>query len=263
MIEYEENEENINKALIELDVLKTKIGNINSSNEQMFTRLSNAIKVLSSKGPIQDKVDDDEFGYYDDSKIPISQYIQGNENDELYNPGQTCTTFLLSHYGNSEQFALVLSMLFLKDKNIFCYPVKIRATIDGELEQKFIYHYLNFVIFVDDDGTYISSCFVDLYQNVNRAENWEELQNILREKYSSSEGQCSDITMLGVAYFEEDIDINKNFTIIQTLTDTAVIEFNYDAFYLDVSNAEFEKCSDITGYLDSKDLAKCLKNYLK
>lgn len=263
MVEYEENEENINKALIELRAMKSKVESVGQTNEQMYARLSSAIKLLRSKGPVQDKVDDDEFGFYDDSKIPISKYIQGTDSDELYNPGQTCTTFLLDHYGNSEQFALVLSMLFLSDKNISCYPVKIKATIDNEVEQKYIFHYLNFVIFVDDDGTYISSCFVDLYQNVDRAENFEELQAMLKEKYSSNEEQCKDITMLGIAYFEDDIDLFKNFTIIQTLTDTAVIDFNYDAFSLDVSNAEFEKCSKITGYLDSKDLARCLKNYLK
>lgn len=259
-MEYEETEENISRALTELNAIKNKIGSTGS--DQMFARFNNAVKILSSKGPVGDRLDSLDFGYYDDSKNAIIKYIQGEDSDELYTPGFNLTTFLIDHYGNSEQFALALSLIFASDKNIMCYPVKVRIKFNDGLEEKEIYHYISFVEFLDDDGTYITSNFLDIYNNVSKAETFEELSTILKEKYSSETKECIDIVMEGLSYFENDLDISKNFTIIQTMTDAFVMEFNYEAFNLDSSNAELEKCADIKNYLNSKDLSKCLKNYL-
>jgi len=255
----EETEESIDLAITEMNALKNRIGSIGTSNELMFTRFNNAFKLLTSKGKIEGKPTDD--GFYSSSKHILANYFLV-ENDELYTPLSNCTTFFLEHYGNSQQFALALSMIFFGDVNINCFPVKVKILIKNETETTENYHYINFVKFRDNDETLIMAGYADLYFGIGRVNTFEEIADALKEIYSNNDQKCIDVQMEGMAYFEQDIDLKKNFTILQTLTNNAVIDFNYEGYQLDFLSAELEKCSDLKNYLNSKDLSYCLKTYL-
>lgn len=256
----EETEGNIELAITEMNALKNKIGSIGSSNELMFARFNNAFKLLTSKGKMEGNKPIDD-GYYSSSKHILADYFLV-ESDELYTPMSNCTTFFLEHYGNSQQFALALSMIFLGDTNINCYPVKVKSLMKNDTETYENYHYINFVKFRDNDGTLIMAGYTDLYFGIPRVNTFEEMADALKEIYSTDSEKCIDVQMEGMAYFEQNIDLKKNFTILQTLTNNDVIEFNYEGYQLDFLSAELERCSDLKNYLNSKDLSYCLKTYL-
>lgn len=255
-----ESEENISYALTEINLIKNHINTSRKSKEFMFDKFGMAVSMLSCKGEMPSQINPQEnFGFYYPKRNALSKYF-ADESD--YNEINNLATFFIEHEGNSEQFATGLASLFVGDKHIKCYPMKIRLTSKSNNELNETYKFANFVQFFDDYGTLLHSGFVDVFNNIKLTHSLEELLGELKQKETTPESICTLTEVEGINYYEDDLDLARNFTIFQTLTDQGGVPFNFDAYEFDFHNAEFENCQNLKNYMSKKDLKQHLASFI-
>lgn len=249
----------MNQAIIEMCSIRNHLNNTKPGKEFMFERFKEACNLLSNKGPKTPK--SDEIHYYDSSDSVASKYFLANDNsqfNELFN----CTRFFAYHEGASEQFATALAMVFVGDKNIKCYPIKLTFSIQSQDETITRERYANFVQFVDDNGILLHSAGIDIFDNVATFDSFYDFIDHETKIIAKPKETVLNTTFDGLNYFKPDLDISKNFTIFQQLTDDGGVSFNAEGYDFDYQNAEFAKCANLTNYMSKKELKEHLNTYL-
>lgn len=255
-----ESEENISYTLTEINLIKNHINNSRKSKEFMFDKFNEAFSMLTCKGEMPAQINpQDNFGFYYPKRNALSKYF-ADESD--YNETNNLATFFIEHEGNSEQFATGLSSLFIGDKHIKCYPMKIKLTSKNNNELVENYSFANFVQFFDDYGTLLHSGFVDVFNNIKLTHSLQDLLNELKQKETTNDNICTLAEIEGVNYYEDNLDLARNFTIFQTLTDQGGVQFNFDAYEFDFHNAEFENCQNLQNYISKRELKQHLSSYI-
>ena len=186
-----------------------------------------------------------------------------SDDKSCYNDLFNLVNFFLNHQGTSEQFATALSLLFANDKNIRVFPVRVKIKLKNDEKTADSFTYMNFVQIIDDDGTLINSYYVDIFNNIPATIMYSRTLNKIKEALTNENQECTYAEIDGINFFESDIDIHKNFTILECLTDAGGIDFNYDGYDFDITNAAVENCVNIENYVSKKELKEHLNNYLK
>lgn len=257
----DETQSLINQAQSEIDAIKLAVNKSGKSEQNMFDRYAKACSLLNCEGKY-DNLNKDEFKFYDSTKSANAKYFVGENEKSLFNDLYNCTNFFLKHHGSSEQFATALSMLFFNSKHIRCYPVRVKLTMTDGDEQYDDYTFINFTQFFDDNGSIMHSCYVDLFHNIKNIDLSQDMLNELSKKVSNDNEKCLSAIIDGINYYSQDLDLAKNFTIFETLTDAGGVDFNVFGYEDDYSNANVDKCSDLTNYISKKQLKEHLSNYI-
>lgn len=258
----DETQISINSALNEIDAIRNYIKKIGKSKEYMFQKFEKACGLLGCAGEINQANSSDDFRFYDSTNSVNAKYFVGENEKSSFNDLFNCTNFFLKHHGSSEQFATALSMIFANSNHIRCYPVRIKLKMTDGGEQYDEYSFINFTQFFDDDGSLIHSCFVDLFHNTINIDSLQEMLNILSSKVSNEKEKCLSAMFDGINYYTKDIDLSRNFTIFETLTDLGGVDFNIFGYEMDYSNANIDKCGDLTNYISKKELKEHLSTYI-
>ena len=260
---YVESDNNIAQAITEINAIKNHLNQSKKTKEHMFDKFNTASNMLKCKGKaIGSRNPQEDFGFYDSNDNVLSKYLLGETGDSSYNDIFNLTTFVLEHEGTSEQFASALSALFVGDKNIKCYPVKLRLVIKDKGELYEDHMFINFVQFFDDDGTFLHSYYTNLFDDIKNVLTLEKMSAQIKSKLLTDTQECVLIEFVGLNYFDTDFDFDKNYTIFQSLTDVGGIGFNYPAYEWDFQNAEYEKCANLENYISKKELKQHMQNYL-
>ncbi len=260
---YEESEENINLALMEVDAIRNNINKAGKSKDLIFDKYAKACSLFSCAGELTIKKDSKDMAFYDSTNSSKSKYFVSEEDTSEYNNIFNAVNFFLTHAGSSEQFATALSMVFANDNHIRSYPVKLKLKMNNE-EDGFYddYRFINFTQFFDDFGTLVHSCFIDLFDNIENYTSLDELIKVLQTKISDGGEKCVGVEVVGVNIFPSSIDLKKNFTIFESLTDMGGVDFNFFGYQLDYANADAEKCANLKNYVTKKQLKEHLNTYL-
>ena len=171
--------------------------------------------------------------------------------------------FFLNHQGTSAQFAGALSLVFANDKNIRVFPVRIKIKLKNAEQTADSFCFVNLVQIIDNDGTLIHSYYVDIFNNIPATIEHSKLLSRLADKLTNEHQECIYAEIDGINFYDPDIDIKKNFTIFECLTDAGGVDFNFDGYNFDYTNAAVENCIDLKNYISKKDYKEHLENYLK
>lgn len=260
---YAESEHNISLAIMEIEAIRNEINKSGKSKDLIFSKFENACEMLTSKGEISNKTADDKF-YYDATNSTKSRYFITEDDTSQYNNIFNMVSFLLSHGGASEQFATTLSMVFANDDLIRSYPVKLKLRMSDKEDGQYIdYRFINFTQFFDDFGTLVHTYFTDLFDGGKSYTSLDELLKELQTSLSNDEETCLGIEVDGVNIFPSCINLRKNFTIFESLTDMGGVDFNFFGYQLDYANADAEKCANLNNYTSKKQLKEHLSTYLE
>ena len=260
---HEESEHNISLALMEIEAIKNNINKTGKSKDLIFNRFETACELLKNKGTFSAIRDEGDTAFYDSTNSTKSKYFVTEDDTSQYNNIYNMAAFFLTHSGASEQFATALSMIFANDTLIRSYPVKLKLRMSDKEDGLYIdYRFINFTQFFDDFGTLVHTYYTDLFDGGNSYTNLEELLKELQTKLSNEEEKCVGIEISGVNVFPSNIDLRKNFTIFESLTDMGGVDFNFFGYQLDYSNADAEKCADLNNYITKKQLKEHLDTYL-
>ena len=260
---YAESEHNISLAIMEIEAIRNEINKSGKSKDLIFSKSENACEMLTSKGEISNKTADDKF-YYDATNSTKSRYFITEDDTSQYNNIFNMVSFLLSHGGASEQFATTLSMVFANDDLIRSYPVKLKLRMSDKEDGQYIdYRFINFTQFFDDFGTLVHTYFTDLFDGGKSYTSLDELLKELQTSLSNDEETCLGIEVDGVNIFPSCINLRKNFTIFESLTDMGGVDFNFFGYQLDYANADAEKCANLNNYTSKKQLKEHLSTYLE
>lgn len=261
---YEESEENILLALTELDTVRNILNRECKSTDKIFDKFNRACEFFKNKGELDSNPisTSDMIGYYDSSNSVLTKYFMSNDDKSCYNDLFNLVNFFLMHQGTSEQFATALSMLFANDKNIRVYPVRIKVKLKNDEKTAESYSYMNFVQIIDDDGTLLHSYYVDIFNNIPPTIVYSRILNKLMECLTNESQECTYAEIDGINFYPHDIDIHKNFTILECLTNAGGVTFNYDGYEFDITNAAVENCINIENYVSKKELKEHMANYL-
>ena len=259
---HEESENNISQAIMEIEAIKNTINKTGKSKDLIFNRFETACELLKNRGTFStSKADNSAF--YDSTNSTKSKYFVTEDDTSQYNNIYNMVAFFLTHSGASEQFATALSMVFANDPLIRSYPVKLKLKMSDKEEGFYLdYRFINFTQFFDDFGTLVHTYYTDLFDGGKSYTNLEDLLKRLQSDLSNEEETCVGIEISGVNVFPLDIDLRKNFTIFESLTDMGGVDFNFFGYQLDYANAAAEKCGNIKNYITKKQLKEHLDTYL-
>ena len=262
---YDESEENITLALTELDTVRNILNREHKATMQIYDKFNRACEYFTCKGEMPSTlVPSSELeGYYDSSNSIITKYFISNDDKSCYNHIFNLVNFFLNHQGTSAQFAGALSLLFANDKNIRVFPVRVKIKLKNADQTADSFCFVNLVQIIDDDGTLIHSFFVDLFNNIPATIEHSKLLTKLTEKLTNGDQECVYAEVDGINFYERDIDVKKNFTIFECLTDAGGVVFNFDGYNFDYTNAAVENCANIENYVSKKEYKEHLGNYLK
>ena len=260
---YEESEQNISQAIMEIEAIRNIINKTGKSKDLIFSRFESACELLKNKGNFVPNRKEGDTAFYDLTSSTKSKYFVTEEDTSQYNNIYNMSAFFLTHSGASEQFATALSMVFANDTLIRSYPVKLKLRMSDKEEGLYIdYRFINFTQFFDNFGTLVHTYFTDLFDGGKSYTNLEDLLKELQSKLTNDEEKCVGIEISGVNVFPSDLDLRKNFTIFESLTDRGGVDFNFFGYQLDYANADAEKCADIKNYITKKQLKEHLDTYL-
>lgn len=258
----DETQNSINLALNEIENIQNYIKKVGKSKEFMFDRFAKACNLFKSAGDISLRTSND-YKFYDSTKTASAKYFGIGDEKSLYNDMFNCANFFLNHHGSSEQFSTGLSMVFANSNHIRCYPVKVKLKMNDGGEHYDDFSFINFTQFYDDFGSLIHSCFVDLFHNIQITDSAQDMLSKLANKVSDGKRKCLSATIDGLNYYPKDIDLSKNFTIFETLTDMGGVDFNIYGYEMDYSNASIEKCGDLSNYINKRELKEHLSTYIQ
>lgn len=261
---YEETEENILLALTELDTVRNILNRECKSTDKIFDKFNRACSYLKCAGNIDDvpKPITEYNGYYDSSNSILKQYFISSDDNTCYNHIFNMVNFLLNHQGTSAQFAIALSLLFANDKNIRCYPAKVRLKLKKDEKTAESFSFINFVQIIDDDGTLVHSYYIDIFNDIPATIVYTRLLDKLKDLHTNENQECTYAGIEGINFFSSSIDVLKNFTIIECLTDGGGVSFNSDGYDFDITNGLVENCANIENYVSKRELKEHLSNYL-
>ena len=148
------------------------------------------------------------------------------------------------------------------DKNIKCYPIKLKFTTQIADETSIKTRFANFVQFVDNNGILLHSAGIDIFDSVSTYDSFYDFISHETKLATSSKETVLNTTLEGLNYFKPDLDLSQNFTIFQKLTDDGGVSFNAEGYDFDYQNAEFSKCANLTNYMSKRELKAHLDNYL-
>lgn len=261
---YEETEENILLALTELDTVRNILNRECKSTDKIYDKFNRACNYLKCVGDIDSvpKPITEYNGYYDSSKSILTKYFMSDDDKTSYNHIFNMVNFLLNHQGTSAQFAVALSIIFANDKNIRCYPAKVRLKLKKDEKTAESFSYINFVQIIDDDGTLVHSYYIDIFNNIPATIVYTRLLDKLKDLHTNENQECTYVGIEGINFFNSSIDVLKNFTIIECLTDAGGVVFNADGYDFDITNGLVENCINIENYVSKRELKQHLSNYL-
>lgn len=258
----QETDENIQSALASIEAIRHFVGS-GKPNELIFDKYARCCALLNSAGEFDEKsLKQNPQAFFDATKLPKSKYFGAVQEDSQYNPYFNMASFFATHGGSGEQFATALSMIFANSKNIRCYPIKFKLKIsdDGGTHEEF--KFANLTQFFDDYGTMLHSCYINLFDGVANTDSLDDFIKSMLAKNSSKKQSCQMVEPVGLNYYPPSIDLGKNFTILETLTDQGGVEFNFFGYEMDRSDALFEKCGKLSNYISKKQLKSHLDNFI-
>ncbi len=260
---YAESENNISHAIMQIEAIRNDINKMGKSKDLIFNKYENACSLLTCKGEITQKKSDNDNFFYDATNSTKSKYFLTEDDTSQYNNIFNMVSFLLGHSGASEQFATALSMIFIDSKRIRSYPVKLKLKMSHNEDGFYLdYRYINFTQFFDDFGTLVHTYFTNLFDGGKSYTNLDDLLKDLQTVISSEEEKCLGIEVDGVNIYPPCIDLRKNFTIFESLTDIGGVDFNFFGYQLDYANADAEKCANLNNYTSKKQLKEHISMYL-
>jgi hypothetical protein len=262
---YDESEENISLALTELDTVRNILNRQHKATMQIYDKFNQACEYFRCRGEIDSMPTtiDEVEGYYDSSNSVMTKYFMSKDDKSCYNNLFNLVNFFLNHQGTSAQFAGALSLLFANDKNIRVFPVRIKIKLKNEEQTADSFCFVNFVQIIDDDGTLIHSYYIDIFNNIPATIEHTKLLSRLAEKLTNEHQECIYADVDGINFYNPDIDVEKNFTIFECLTDAGGVDFNFEGYNFDYTNAAVENCINPENYTSKKEYREHLKNYLK
>lgn len=258
----QETEENIQSAIASIEAIRHFVSS-GKPNELIFDKYAKCCALLNSAGELDaDSLRKNPQAFFDATNLPKSKYFGAVQDDSQYNPYFNMASFFATHGGSSEQFATALSMIFANSKNIRCYPIKFKLKIsdDGGIREEF--KYANLTQFFDNYETMLHSCYINLFDGVANTDSLDEFIKAMKAKNSNKKQTCQTIEPVGLNYYPPSIDLGKNFTIFETLTDQGGVEFNFFGYEMDRSDALFEKCGKPSNYISKKQLKAHLDNFI-
>lgn len=260
---YAESENNISLAIMEIEAIRNQINQIGKSKDLIFSKFENACHILACKGESSSKKSNNDTAFYDSTNSVKSRYFLTEDDISEYNNIFNMVNFLLSHGGASEQFATALSMIFIDSTNIRSYPVKLKLKMSHNEDGFYTdCRFINFTQFFDNFGTLVHSRYTNLFDGGKDYDSLDELFKDLQAKVSNKEEKCLGIEVDGVNIYPPCVDLRRNFTIFESLTDLGGVDFNFFGYQLDYANADFEKCANIKNYITKKQLKEHLGAYI-
>ena len=262
---YEESIENINLAITELEAIKKNLNRDSISSKEIFLRFEKACEIFKCVGKIEDigltenKLD----GYYDSSNGLLKNYFAFGGDKLSHNGVSNLTNFFLKQRGTSEQFAIALSLVFAGDENIRCYPIRIKLKLKNNELSAESYTYANFVQIIDDDGILLNSYFVDIFNNLKPTIEYTKLINNIINMLTNENQICTCGEIEAMNIYNSDIDIVKNLKIFEHLTCDGGVNFNFDGYNFDITNAAVENCINLDNYVSKKEYKEHLDNYIQ
>ena len=261
---YDESEENISLALTELDTVRNILNRQHKATMQIYDKFNQACEYFRCRGEFPAVSSTSELeGYYDSSNSVMTKYFMSSDDKSCYNNLFNLVNFFLNHQGTSAQFAGALSLLFANDKNVRVFPVRVKVKLKNAEQTADSFSFVNLVQIIDDDGTLIHSYYVDIFNNIPATIEHTQLLSRLADKLTNENQECTHAEVDGINFYNADIDIKKNFTIFECLTDAGGVDFNFEAYNFDYTNAAVENCANIENYVSKKEYRDHLENYLK
>ena len=261
---YDESEENISLALTELDTVRNILNRQHKATMQIYDKFNQACEYFRCRGEFPAVSSTSELeGYYDSSNSVMTKYFMSSDDKSCYNNLFNLVNFFLNHQGTSAQFAGALSLLFANDKNVRVFPVRVKVKLKNAEQTADSFSFVNLVQIIDDDGTLIHSYYVDIFNNIPATIEHTKLLSRLADKLTNENQECTHAEVDGINFYNADIYIKKNFTIFECLTDAGGVDFNFEAYNFDYTNAAVENCANIENYVSKKEYRDHLENYLK